>query len=206
MGKKYSLKRKHTMSTFAIVLTVLAFLVVMNVGYSLWSSKLNISGNVTLDFDPPAIEASVVQTADNKYVTVSGLTNDSGSVLFDLVSEEYKGNELTTTLRVRKNSLSDWISSDIMVNFSLKNTSKNGYVYTDGKVSQLEVSNPGEALKNVGAAIVPVNVSANQSSVFNFSASVNRAEIKGSAYYKYAITYRVNGIERYFFYTIKILE
>ena len=126
--------------------------------------------------------------------------------MFDLVSEEYKKNELITTLRVQKNSLSDWISSDLMVNFSLKNTSKNGYVYTDGKVSQLEVSNPGEALKNVSASIVPTTVSANQSSVFNFSTSINRSEIKGSAYYKYAITYKVNGVERYFFYTIKILE
>ena len=206
MGKKYSLKRKHTMSTLAIILIVLAFLVVMNVGYSLWSSKLNISGTVTLDLDPPAIEASVIPNADNIYVNVSGLTNDSGTELFDLVSEEYKKNELVTTLRVHKNSLSDWISSDLMVNFSLKNTSENGYVYTDGKVSQLEVSNPGEALKNVSATVVPATVSANQSSVFNFSASVNRSEVKGSAYYKYAITYKVNGIERYFFYTIKILE
>lgn len=206
MGKKYSLKRKHTMSTLAIILIVLAFLVVMNVGYSLWSSKLNISGTVTLDFDPPAIEASVIPNADNRYVNVSGLTNDSGTELFDLVSEEYKKNELVTTLRVNKNSLSDWISSDLMVNFSLKNTSENGYVYTDGKVSQLEVSNPGEALKKVSATVVPATVSANQSSVFNFSASVNRSEVKGSAYYKYAITYKVNGVERYFFYTIKILE
>lgn len=206
MGKKYSLKRKHTMSTLAIILIVLAFLVVMNVGYSLWSSKLNISGMVTLDFDPPAIEASVIPNVDNRYVNVSGLTNDSGTELFDLVSEEYKKNELVTTLRVHKNSLSDWISSDLMVNFSLKNTSENGYVYTDGKVSQLEVSNPGEALKNVSAMVVPATVSANQSSVFNFSANVNRSEVKGSAYYKYAITYKVNGVERYFFYTIKILE
>lgn len=206
MRKQYSLKRKHTMSTLAIILIVLAFLVVMNVGYSLWNSKLNISGTVTLDFDPPPIEVSVVPIANNKYVNVTGLTNDSGTALFDLVSEEYKKNELITTLRVQKNSLSDWISSDLMVNFSLKNTSKNGYVYTDGKVSQLEVSNPGEALKNVSASIVPTTVSANQSSVFNFSTSINRSEIKGSAYYKYAITYKVNGVERYFFYTIKILE
>lgn len=206
MGKQYSLKRKHTMSTLAIILIVLAFLVVMNVGYSLWNSKLNISGTVTLDFDPPPIEVSVVPIANNKYVNVTGLTNDSGTALFDLVSEEYKKNELITTLRVQKNSLSDWISSDLMVNFSLKNTSKNGYVYTDGKVSQLEVSNPGEALKNVSASIVPTTLSANQSSVFNFSTSINRSEIKGSAYYKYAITYKVNGVERYFFYTIKILE
>lgn len=206
MGKKYSLKRKHTMSTLAIILIVLAFLVIMNVGYSLWSSKLNISGKVTLDFDPPAIEVSVVPSTDNRYVNVSGLTNDSGTVLFDFVSDEYKENELITTLRVHKNSLSDWISSDIMINFSLKNTSAAGYVYTDGKVSQLEVSNSREPLKNVSTTIVPTNVSANQSAVFNFSASVNRSEIKGSVYYKYAITYKGNDIERYFFYTIKILE
>lgn len=206
MRKRYSLKRKHTMSTLAIILIVLAFLVIMNIGYSLWSSRLNISGKVTLDFEPPAIEASVVPDENNHYVTLVGLNDDSGNALFDLVSEEYTGNELITTLRVHKNSLSDWISTDIMANFSLKNISENGYVYTNGTVTKMEVSNPGEALKNVRASVVPTKFSANHISFFSFSATVNRSEIKGSAYYKYAITYKANDIERYFFYTIKILE
>lgn len=205
MKKRYSLKKRHAMSTLTIILVVIIFLIVMNVGYSLWSSKLNITGEVSLDFDPPAIETEVILN-DNRYVNIGGITNDSGTVLFDIVSEEYKSNNLVTTLKVHKNALSDWISTDIIANFSLKNTSKEGYVYTDGKVTLVEVSNPGEALKNVSANIVPTNVSSNQSSVFNFSASINRAEIKDSAYYKYAITYKVNGIERFFFYTIKILE
>lgn len=205
MKKRYSLKKRHAMSTLTIILVVIIFLIVMNVGYSLWSSKLNITGEVSLDFDPPAIETEVILN-DSRYVNIGGITNDSGTVLFDIVSEEYKSNNLVTTLKVHKNTLSDWISTDIIASFSLKNTSKEGYVYTDGKVTLVEVSNPGEALKNVSANIVPTNVSSNQSSAFNFSASVNRAEIKDSAYYKYAITYKVNGIERYFFYTIKILE
>lgn len=205
MKKRYSLKKRHAMSTLTIILVVIIFLIVMNVGYSLWSSKLNITGEVSLDFDPPAIETEVILN-DNRYVNIGGITNDSGTVLFDIVSEEYKSNNLVTTLKVHKNALSDWISTDIIANFSLKNTSKEGYVYTDGKVTLVEVSNPGEALKNVSANIVPTNVSSNQNSVFNFSASINRAEIKDSAYYKYAITYKVNGIERFFFYTIKILE
>lgn len=205
MKKRYSLKKRHAMSTLTIILVVIILLIVMNVGYSLWSSKLNITGEVSLDFDPPAIETEVILN-DNRYVNIGGITNDSGTVLFDIVSEEYKSNNLVTTLKVHKNTLSDWISTDIIANFSLKNTSKEGYVYTDGKVTLVEVSNPGEALKNVSANIVPTNVSSNQSSVFNFSASINRAEIKDSAYYKYAITYKVNGIERFFFYTIKILE
>ena len=190
MRKKYKVKKKYTVSVLTIIIIAVLALVIVNIGYSMWSSRLSIYGKVSLDFNPPVLEATVVPIEQGKYVNVTGLTNDLGVQLFDLVSEEYKGNELVTTLKVHENLATDWLASDISVNFSLKNNSSSGYVYTDGKVSQLEVSNPGEALKNVSATVVPATVSANQSSVFNFSASVNRSEVKGSAYYKYDITFK----------------
>lgn len=206
MRKKYKVKKKYTVSVLTIIIIAVLALVIVNIGYSMWSSRLSIYGKVSLDFNPPVLETTVVPIEQGKYVNITGLTNDLGVQLFDLVSEEYKENELVTTLKVHENLATDWLASDVTVNFSLKNNSSSGYVYTDGKVTQVEVANPGGALKNVNAGLVPVSISSGQTAVFNFSANVNRAGVKDSTYYKYAITYKVNDITRYFFYTIKILE
>jgi len=176
----------------------------MNVGYSIWSDKLNIYGKVTLDFEPPSLSTQVISTGEGRYTTDSGL--DIGNIHFiDIVSEEYLDNSLVTTLKVHKNLGMSWFSTDINISFLLKNTSKEGYLYTDGKVTQLEVSNYGGAVNRVSTSILPSTISSGSSADFNFSARINRINMRQDVYYKYAITFDVDGVTRYFFYTIKIL-
>ncbi len=205
MRRKYKIRKRHRISALAIIGAVIVVLIVMNTGYSLWSSKLNIYGKVTLDYEPPAIEVNVPTTANNKYTNETGMTSDIGATFFDFVSDEYSGNNLTTTIKVHKNFGTAWFSSNLNVTFSLKNNSKEGFVYTNGKVTQLEVSNPGASVSNVSATILPTTIASGESATFTFSAKVDRSSVKNSTYYKYAITYDVNGVERYFFYTLKIL-
>lgn len=205
MRRKYKIRKRHRISALAIIGAVIVVLIVMNTGYSLWSSKLNIYGKVTLDYEPPAIEVNVPTTANNKYTNETGMTSDIGATFFDFVSDEYSGNNLITTIKVHKNFGTAWFSSNLNVTFSLKNNSKEGFVYTNGKVTQLEVSNPGASVSNVSATILPTTIASGESATFTFSAKVDRSSVKNSTYYKYAITYDVNGVERYFFYTLKIL-
>ncbi len=205
MRRKYKIRKRHRISALAIIGAVIVVLIVMNTGYSLWSSKLNIYGKVTLDYEPPAIEVNVPTTANNKYTNETGMTSDIGATFFDFVSDEYSGNNLTTTIKVHKNFGTAWFSSNLNVTFSLKNNSKEGFVYTNGKVTQLEVSNPGASVSNVSATILPTTIASGESATFTFAAKVDRSSVRNSTYYKYAITYDVNGVERYFFYTLKIL-
>ena len=97
------------------------------------------------------------------------------------------------------------VERNLNVGFSLKNNSQSGIIYTNGKVTQLEVSNPGASVSNVSATILPTTITSGESATFTFAAKVDRSSVKNSTYYKYAITYDVNGVERYFFYTLKIL-
>ena len=133
------------------------------------------------------------------------MTNGMGITWFDFVSDEYSDNSLTTTIKVHKNLGTAWFSSNLNVGFSLKNNSQSGIIYTNGKVTQLEVSNPGASVSNVSATILPTTITSGESATFTFAAKVDRSSVKNSTYYKYAITYDVNGVERYFFYTLKIL-
>ena len=205
MRRKYKIKKRHRISALAIISAVIVVLIVMNTGYSLWSSKLNIYGKVTLNYEPPPIDVKVPTTEENKYTTTSGMTNGMGITWFDFVSDEYSGNSLTTTIKVHKNFGTAWFSSNLNVGFSLKNNSQSGIIYTNGKVTQLEVSNPGASVSNVSATILPTTITSGESETFTFAAKVDRSSVKNSTYYKYAITYDVNGVERYFFYTLKIL-
>ena len=205
MRRKYKIKKRHRISALAIISAVIVVLIVMNTGYSLWSSKLNIYGKVTLNYEPPPIDVKVPTTEENKYTTTSGMTNGLGITWFDFVSDEYSGNSLTTTIKVHKNFGTAWFSSNLNVGFSLKNNSQSGIIYTNGKVTQLEVSNPGASVSNVSATILPTTITSGESATFTFAAKVDRSSVKNSTYYKYAITYDVNGVERYFFYTLKIL-
>ena len=88
MRRKYKIKKRHRISALAIISAVIVVLIVMNTGYSLWSSKLNIYGKVTLTYEPPPIDVKVPTTEENKYTTTSGMTNGMGITWFDFVSDE----------------------------------------------------------------------------------------------------------------------
>lgn len=124
----------------------------------------------------------------------------------DFVSDVYTDNSLVTTIKVHKNLNIALFPADISIGFSLQNTSTVGDLYTGGSVTQIEVSNPNSAISNVSATILPTTISSGQNADFNFSAIINRRNLKSNAYYKYAITYDVNGVKKYFFYTINILS
>lgn len=205
MRGKYKIKKKHTISAVVIIIAILIVLIVMNTGYSLWNSKLNIYGKVTLDFTPPAIDVIVPNTGKNAYTTNSGFSDGWLFTYFDFVSDEYSENSLTTTIKVHSNLGMALIGTNITVGFNLKNISNEGYVYTNGTVTKMEYADPGGAISNESGTLSKKTILANNTDTFTFSAYVDRGALKNTTYYKYAITYDVNGVTRYFFYTIKIL-
>lgn len=74
MKKKYRLKKRHSISALTVIIVAIVTVIIMNVGYSLWSSKLNIYGKVTLDFEPPPIEVVVPARENNIYTEHTGFS------------------------------------------------------------------------------------------------------------------------------------
>lgn len=202
--KKYRLKKKYSLSALVILIAVIVVLFFMHTGYSLWSSKLNISGKVDLDFEPPPLETVVVPVAEGKYINDTGFADDNFSY-FSFVSDEYTENSLITTIQIENDLNMDWTEKDISINFLMKNTSEKGFLYTNGKVELVECSDPTKAIAVASAEVLSETISSGEINTFYFSASINREKVKNNTYYKYAITYDVDGVEKYFFYTIKIL-
>lgn len=193
--KKYRLKKHAYINWIVVLIFLMIALICVNIGYSLWSTKLNIFGKVTLDLNLPHLEVTLLKNSDEAYVA---LPENSG---FTLVRDEYSDNTLTTT--VRSNNLEE-MQERFKISFSMKNTSKTDELYIDGKINLVEQSSNG-AISNISTNLSKGIIENGQVDTFNFFADVDKTAIDSSAYYKYEITYTSNNIKKNFYYVINIL-
>lgn len=121
---------------------------------------------------------------------------------FDIYKDQISENNLTTTLKISNSSEN---IRNINASFSMKNISKNGDLYTDGKVKLVEHSKNVEAISNVSANLSKSVIESGNVDMFNFRTDIDRTILENSAYYKYEIAYNVNGIQKNFYYTINII-
>lgn len=194
--KKYKLKKHNYMNWIIVLIFIMIALIFVNIGYSLWSTRLNIFGNVTLDLNRPHLDVSVPITQGGRYVSFE---NNEG---FDFIKDEYSGNSLATTLRVAG---SEMVSNSLRLSFGMRNLSKTDDMYMEGTVKLIDYSNNNGAASNVSGYLARGIIESGESDVFNFSADIDTNMMDGSIYYKYEIIYSVNGIKKNFYYTINIL-
>lgn len=121
---------------------------------------------------------------------------------FDIYKDQISENNLTTTLKISNSSEN---IRNINASFSMKNISKNGDLYTDGKVKLVEHSKNVEAISNVSVNLSKSVIESGNIDIFNFRTDIDRTILENSAYYKYEIIYNVNGIQKNFYYTVNIV-
>lgn len=194
--KKYRLKKHNYINWIIVLIFIMIALIFVNIGYSLWSTRLNIFGNVTLDLNRPHLEVTVPLIEGGRYIN---LNDNSG---FDFVRDEYNGNSLATTLRVI--DIGQALNS-LRVSFNMQNFSKNDQVYVDGGINLIDYSNNNNVASNVSGYLSKGIIESGDADTFNFYADINREMMDGSIYYKYEIIYNSNGIKKNFYYTINIL-
>lgn len=194
--KKYRLKKHNYINWIIVLIFIMIALIFVNIGYSLWSTRLNIFGNVTLDLNRPHLEVTVPLIEGGRYIN---LNDNSG---FDFVRDEYNGNSLATTLRVI--DIGQALNS-LRVSFNMQNFSKNDQVYVDGGINLIDYSNNNNVASNVSGYLSKGIIESGEADTFNFYADINREMMDGSIYYKYEIIYNSNGIKKNFYYTINIL-
>lgn len=68
--KKYKLRKKSYINAIVILIFLVVVAGAINVGYSLWSSKLNISGKVSLNLEVPNLDVSILQTGAKRYTNI----------------------------------------------------------------------------------------------------------------------------------------
>ena len=80
-----------------------------------------------------------------------------------------------------------------------------GKIFANGKIEEIEVSNFNNAFLNSKMNIENSTLESGQTTECCFSATINLKDLISDVYYKYAISYEVDGEMKYFYYTIKIL-
>lgn len=189
--------RKTYVSTTLIFIFILIMLLLVSVGYSLWSSKLNISGEVTLNMEEQALEMDVQKNSLGNFVSLYDNQN------FEVISENYVENVLTTVVKI--NSGIEILQEEkLNISFEIKNVSENAELYSDGIVELVEYSG-NNSITDVAGSISEKTVMAGDIASFNFSALVDLENINSDSYYKYRITYMVDGVKKSFYYVLKIL-
>ena len=202
MKNRYKLHKRYRISALGVAAIIIVILIVMNTGYALWSSKLNIHGKVDLSLNPPKLEVEIPQVGSNVYTHHIGFSNDEENY-FKFISDEYSDNSLVTTIKVNSelNEIED--KKEIGINFSIKNTS--GNTLTEGMIKNKETSNPGGAVTGISTNLSKKTIAQGDSTVFNFQATIDTKQIKDNTYFRYSISYTESGITKYFYYTIKII-
>jgi hypothetical protein len=196
--KKY--KRKIEINLITLICILIVVLMAINVGYSLWSSKLTINGKVTLDYEPQPLEVQIVPITSKSYTSNTGFS-DGDNVYFEFLSDKYENNNLITTI---ESTLNDENSSDISVSFSMKNTSQEGFLYSNGKIELIESYDPEKAVTNPKMVLTSTTVASGDTVTAKFYATVDNKNLDKNTYYKYQISFDVDGVTEYFYYTIKI--
>ena len=197
MGKKYKLKKKYTISLFSIILIIMVFLLLLSTGYALWGSKLHISGKAVAEKqvpDNPELEIAVV-SHNGAYTSVEGSSED-----IVLVSESLTENLLKSTLKIDEEEG----LIPLNISFQIKNNSTEE-IYTDGKITDVEVSYPSGSISNYFRSISNSQISYGEISKFNYSAMIDTEKFTAEGKYRFEISFDVNGTTKYFYYELRIL-
>lgn len=80
-----------------------------------------------------------------------------------------------------------------------------GKIFVNGKVEEVEASNFNNAVLYPGPKLANSTIASGESTECYLAAMISLPNLTRDVYYKYLITYEVDGITKNFYYTIKIL-
>ena len=200
MSKGYKLRRntKSPVKLLFIAFIIIIVIIFMNTGYSLWQSKLNINGNVELvnTLEDKKLDV-VLNSLNGRYETITGVGRHTN---IEFVSDVLQDNKLTSTLRVKKKNG----TSNIGISMHLKNHNSEKANYTEGKTIKYEVLDSNGAITN-NSSSVPSSIRYRSTGTYRQNLSVDLTKISTPVHCTTCISYLVNGVERHFYYTLKIL-
>lgn len=132
MKKRFKFKRKYIISSLCILIPVIITFIVMGNSYSIWTTKLNITGKATAQRQQLVLELSPVLVSTGRYTNLSG---NSGLLYnwFNWNSDTIDSSNSLST-RITDTGYAQGLKPNctITITFNLKNTSSEGVTYTGG--------------------------------------------------------------------------
>ena len=189
--------RKKPIKTIYIFLLFVIFLIMLSISYSLWSTTLVIDGTAQLKYIEPQLPVEISpkgtdENGNNRYTTNTSMAPALLGDVYKFVSDEYEGNTITTTIKHTR-KLSSFLS------FFTKD-------FLNGKIELIDSKDTNNILSKLDYKLSSDTISAGEMAKVTVTGTLATSkDVATNTYYKFAISYKINEAEYYFYYTLVIL-
>lgn len=178
----------------------------MATGYSVFNTELKINGTAIAIPQKTDIEIPSVGEDENGVTRFTGSSNFSSPTLnievFRVTSETCEGNVITTNLQVI-NTTWLWITLATNATITLTIENNSGYTFTNGKIKLIDYNNT-KVMTNGKQTLDKTTVENGETAVATIKGTMYGAYVTTGTYYKYQISFDVNGETQYFYYIINM--
>ena len=179
----------------------------MATGYSIFKSELIINGTVNVT---PKVDIEIPEVGEDEN-GVTRFTGDSsfdspllGREVFRVIEETAKGNTITTMLQaINTTFLGIKLVANAEITLTIENNS--GKTFTNGNIQILEYSDTGEAVINENHTLSKTTVENGDTAIATITGDMYSANVVTGTYYKYVISFDVNGITENYYYILNML-
>lgn len=192
--------------TVYIFIIILVICVAMATGYSIFSTELKINGTAIAKPQKTDIEIPSVGEDENGVTRFTGSSKFNSPTLnievFRVTSETAVGNVITTNLQVI-NTTWLWITLATNATITLTIENNSGHTFTNGKIELIDYNNTQVMTKGT-QTLNKTTVENGDTAVATIKGTMYGAYVTAGTYYKYQISFDVNGETQYFYYIINI--
>lgn len=211
--KKYKIKKhKQPLKIVYIFFIILVICILMATGYSIYSSKLTISGTAIAKMKEAVITPPDTTTDENGVTrfTANAQFNSPllGVEMFRVESESYDEatNTITTNLRTLNTSSIFGIPYQASANITLTITNNSGMRFINGTITEIEYTDSKTAFGRRNQTLSAITVENKESVTATISGTMYGAYVTSGTYHKYDIFFEdENGGEHHFYYLLNML-
>lgn len=199
---KYKRKRKKN-SVLLIGIAIIAILIFISVGYSLWSDTLYINGTANAKYKEPKLDTITVNKTSNQYLEFE---DDVTLKAFEVTATQLNNTDEKIEI-VGDYDRKNWNVSRRNATITLTFVNNYPVTITNGKVTLIEdtsgYSNTSETGYSLSTEITET-IASNETGKFviTFHLKANSNLLSGTI--KYKISYEVDDVTRYLYLTLNI--
>lgn len=193
--------------TVTIFIILIVMSVTMATGYSIFKSELKVNGTITA-MHKVDIEIPEVGEDENGVTRFTGDSNFNSPLLgrevFRVIEETAEGNTITTMLKAINTT---FIGIKLVANAEITLTIENnsGKTFSNGSIEIVEYMDTGEAVTNESHTLSKTTVENGDTAVATIAGDMYSANVVAGTYYKYKISFDVNGITENYYYILNMI-
>lgn len=189
-------RRKHKKNSVLLIgIVVIAILIFISVGYSLWSDTLNINGTANTKYKEPKLDTITVAQTDGEYFVVKDPTSSIKFVKGVKGTSVNNGDEKIEA--VGNYEIRTWNVLARNVEFSLSFTNNYPVTITNGRTELLENTTSYSVTTSQTETIAT-----NGTGTFTIILPLIANSSLSTGTIKYKVSYNVDGVTRYLYVTI----